>query len=73
MKVLLVLVVILGAVLLWRHRQPPNTPKMPPKTPVEPLDMVRCTQCGMHLPDNEAIQGRNGTYCCQEHLRQSEP
>ncbi|BCO29072.1 hypothetical protein MIZ03_3984 [Rhodoferax lithotrophicus] len=73
MKALLVLVVILAGVLWWRSRQTPSPPQAPPKTPGEPLDMVRCTRCGMHIPGNEAIHGHHGSYCSQEHLRQSEP
>jgi len=29
--------------------------------------MVACLQCGAHLPENEAIKGVRGAYCCAEH------
>lgn len=73
MKALLLLVVILAGVWLWRSRQIPTNQKKPPATALHPLDMVRCTQCGMHLPSNEAVQGKKGPYCSQEHLKQLEP
>lgn len=73
MKALLLLVVILAGVWLWRSRQVPTTKKKPPAAALHPLDMVRCTQCGMHIPGNEAVQGKKGLYCSQEHLKQLEP
>lgn len=73
MKALLFLVVILAGVWLWRSRKGPATKVKRPDTPVHSLDMVRCTQCGMHIPGNEAVQGKKGPYCCQEHLKQLEP
>lgn len=73
MKALLFLVVILAGVWLWRSRQLPSPKKKSPAAPLPTLDMVRCTQCGMHIPGNEAVQGKKGPYCSQEHLKQLEP
>ena len=74
MKVLLLLVVVLAGVWLWRSRQaPPENNKKPPVAPMHPLDMVRCTQCGMHIPGDEVVHGRLGPYCSHEHLKQLEP
>jgi len=72
-KALLFLVVVLAGVWLWRSRQMPQIQKKPPTTPVKPLDMVRCTQCGTHIPGVDAVQGKQGPYCCLEHLKQLEP
>ena len=33
-------------------------------------DMVRCAQCGLHLPESEAIAYQGRHFCCQEHRRQ---
>jgi len=33
-------------------------------------DMVRCVQCGVHLPVSEAILSRGEHFCCEEHRRQ---
>ncbi len=73
MKALLLLLVVLAGVWLWRTRSvsdrvaPPKAP-----APAEPLDMVRCAQCGVHVPGNEAVVGQHGSYCCASHLQQSE-
>ena len=33
-------------------------------------DMVRCAQCGVHLPKSESILSRGEFYCSEEHRRQ---
>lgn len=73
MKALLFLVVIAVGVWLWRNRQNSAGRSVPPPAPAKPLDMVRCVQCGLHVGLTEAVQGKQGPYCCDEHLRQSEP
>jgi uncharacterized protein len=76
-RALLFLAVILAGVWWWRSRQASrdkDMPETPPAQPLaQPLDMVRCTQCGMHIPGVEAVQGKQGPYCSQEHLKQLEP
>ena len=31
-----------------------------------------CTHCGMHIPGNEVVTGKQGVYCSQDHLHLSE-
>jgi len=75
-KALLILLLVLGGVWLWRSSQASSSdskPAAPPAgPPPEPLDMVRCSQCGMHVPGNEAIAGKQGMYCSVDPLRLSE-
>lgn len=33
-------------------------------------NMVRCAQCGVHLPKSESILSRGEFYCSDEHRRQ---
>ena len=73
MKFFLLLAVVLVVVWLWRSRQAPVSKKKAARPPAQPLDMVRCTQCGMHIPGDDAVQGKLGPYCSQEHLKQLEP
>lgn len=73
MKFFLLLAVVLVVVWLWRSRQAPAGKKKATPPPAQPLDMVRCTQCGMHIPGDDAVQGKLGPYCSQEHLKQLEP
>jgi uncharacterized protein len=32
-------------------------------------DMVRCIECGIHLPRGESLTTRGQFYCCVEHQR----
>ena len=43
-----------------------------PTTPPSPIeeDMVRCAQCGVHLPKSESILSRGEFFCSDEHRRQ---
>ncbi len=75
MKFLLLIVVVLAGVWLWRLNRPADASQKVTKPPAnqEPLDMVSCTQCGMHVPSAEAVQGKDGPYCSLEHRQRAEP
>lgn len=30
-------------------------------------NMVECSKCGIHLPEQEALKSNNKFYCCEEH------
>jgi uncharacterized protein len=36
----------------------------------EPERMVRCVQCGVHIPASEALLSGDEAYCCIEHKAQ---
>lgn len=78
MKFVLVIAVVLVAVWIWRnnrreeHRDEAGTAARRPASPASPAPMVACGQCGMHLPQDEAVRGQRGVYCCHEHRRQAE-
>jgi len=69
MKFLVLIVAVV--VLLWllrsgrRGTQPPPAAK--PVPPGELQAMVSCAQCGIHLPQNEALPGRGGVFCGEPH------
>lgn len=76
MKYLLVLAVIAVAIWFWRRSRPPvertRGPKRPPAVGA-PEAMVRCAQCGLHLPAVDAVPGKRGVYCGAAHLQLAEP
>ena len=66
MKFALVLVAVI--VLLWLLRGTFNRRVKPSAAkPKNPLPMLACAQCGVHLPANEALPGRGGVFCGDAH------
>lgn len=75
MRFLLGFLVVL--VIAWRWRAWRESKQlMKRNTPSDPAvasDMLSCKQCGLHIPANEAIAGKLGSYCSTDHRRQMEP
>ena len=71
MKFLVLIVAVVA--LLWllrgsrRGTKPPPPPAARPAPPDELQAMVSCAQCGIHLPQNEALPGRGGVFCGEPH------
>jgi uncharacterized protein len=67
MKYLLLILLVL--VVIWalkRNRR--DKPAPPPQdSPNQPSNMVACTHCGIHLPQDEAVKGEKGVYCSTDH------
>lgn len=68
LRILLVLAVVIGIVLWWKQQQR-GRPAEPPPQPkgAEPEAMVRCAECGLHLPVSQTLPGRGGVFCSEEH------
>lgn len=72
MKFVLLLIAVF--VLIWlvsgslRRMRGPRPPKPPaPDAGEAPLPMLRCAQCGLHLPRDEALPGKGGVFCGAPH------
>lgn len=68
MKFLLLLLAVI--VLLWLVRsslRPPARPPDPHSATGRPQPMLVCAQCGVHLPQTEALPGRGGVFCGAAH------
>jgi uncharacterized protein len=68
----LLLLLILGALffVLGARRARPREPQgreAAPPAPAQPAAMVRCAECGMHLPADEALPGKGGVFCSGAH------
>ena len=73
MKFLMVIVLVLVCIWLWRTHRPqlPRANK-PMGKPTGTLDMVSCAHCSVHVPSAEAVQGKKGLYCSEEHRQRAE-
>lgn len=74
MKLLVLLLVALAVVWMWRRgqRQLRNAHSAGRGDEPRRVPMVRCARCGVHLPGNEAMVGRKGSYCTAAHRQESE-
>lgn len=57
-----------AAVWLWRRFKTPQRPTQQPEQDAAP--MVRCSQCGVHVPRTSALHYQQDWYCSQAHLPQ---
>jgi uncharacterized protein len=75
MKLLLILLVVLAGVWLWRSNRPsgPKLRRQKTEAAAQPMDMVRCALCSVHVPTADAVQGKKGVYCCADHRHRAEP
>ncbi len=78
LKGLLTILVVGLLAWWWLRREKPSLPDSPPPPtpPKEPEAMVRCVECGLHLPATQALPGRGGAFCSAEHratFEQREP
>lgn len=62
---LLVALVVIWAIKRSRIGPPAEEKKNTPSA--APSNMVTCTHCGIHLPQDEAVSGEKGIYCSTEH------
>lgn len=67
-RLLFWLAVIFAALWLWRRMSRPKAPTQELTTP-----MVRCSQCGVHVPQTRALTQEGRWYCSQAHLEQGPP
>jgi len=74
MKYLLLLVLLaLVFFVLGLKRSRPREPESRKPPPVaQPQTMLRCAECGMHLPVGEALPGKGGVFCSTAHRNSHE-
>jgi uncharacterized protein len=68
-RLLFWIALIFAAIWAWRKFKSSAVSNRPPNRD-NALPMVRCAQCGLHLPDNRALRQGNLWYCSQAHLQQ---
>ena len=68
-KILLIVVVFAAVYFLVRGYARSFKAEPPAHSGKPGEDMVRCRQCGVHLPRGESIGKAGAYYCCEEHSR----
>jgi uncharacterized protein len=69
-RLLVLIAVIVLAWLLWRRFLAPKPQRLRRKRkPREVTRVVKCAHCGLHVPENEALQVEQDYYCSEEHRR----
>jgi uncharacterized protein len=71
MKYLVLLVVLVIAIGVWRHRRVPQSSERSehPSTPALAQEILACSRCGVHIPRSEALMLGEHAYCSAEHRR----
>ena len=69
MKYVLLLIAVFALLWLLRggRQRGPRPPDVKADPSQEPQPMLRCAQCGVHLPRDEALPGRGGVFCDTAH------
>ncbi|WP_028239148.1 PP0621 family protein [Stutzerimonas azotifigens] len=65
-RLLILIALVFAAVWLWRRLTRKPRPASRSAAPA----MVRCAQCGVHIPKDRALHGNDRWYCSQAHLEQ---
>ena len=66
MKFLLLIGIALLVLWVLRGKRPQVPPARPPE-PAAKEPMLACAQCGLHLPQGEALPGRGGVVFSEAH------
>ena len=69
-KILVLLLVVLVAYAFLRSIAAPKRKAQPGPRQRPGERMVPCGQCGVNLPESEALADGGRYFCCDEHLRQ---
>jgi uncharacterized protein len=67
-KFLLLIAVLFAVYLLWKAAKRAK-PANPEQRSASIEKIVRCAQCGVYFPRNEAIEADGELFCSEEHRR----
>ncbi len=72
MKFILLILAVLALVWLLRGARRRDEPASPRSAQPGAEPMVACRQCGVHLPQHDALPGRGGVFCGEAHRAEYE-
>lgn len=71
-RLLFWIAVITVGIWLWRRYKRASETRQQPRKPDAPAPMVRCTTCGIHVPEQQALTQDGQWYCSHAHLPKPE-
>lgn len=66
----LILIIIIALLAYWIIKARKHTNKKIESLTDASEDMVRCTHCGVHLPESESIVSEGDFFCSDKHYHQ---
>ena len=66
-RLLIVIILVFAGFWLWRRL---TRKRDDGKAQHTTLPMVRCVHCGVHVPQEQALQAEGRWYCSRAHLKQ---
>ena len=60
--IIALVIIVMIAKRMWQKPRPPAPPGQ------QPGKMVQCANCGIYIPEQEALTGGERRYCSQAHL-----
>lgn len=67
-KLIILVAAVIGLVMLWRRFKTwQRSNQQRSAAPDRPALMVRCAQCQLHLPQDQALRSGDRWYCCDAH------
>jgi len=66
---------LFAAVAFWLRAQfgrEKPVERIKPALAKPPVPMLLCSHCGVHMPGQEAVSGKLGSYCSAAHLQLAE-
>ncbi len=78
MKFLVFLLAVVAGIWLWRSGRGQRLSERSTPSPQRPASpgaqtMIACQLCQLHVPQQDAVAGERGMYCCTAHRHQAEP
>ncbi|MFM2408310.1 MAG: hypothetical protein RL358_1052 [Pseudomonadota bacterium] len=67
MSRLIFILAIVGVIYVLLRRYRNSSLNQPATPPVESQTMLRCKQCGVHVPSSEAVLANGENFCCAAH------
>jgi len=66
-RFLLIVVAVWLAIMIARQLLRSSKQASPPPRELPERDMVRCAECGLHVPRSEAVAEGDGFFCSERH------